>query len=400
MTGMAAGKKTGKRAGKKSGKGAKKAKAKAQSQVDAASLLRFKGGRFEQKAGQVGFPLDAISELQRYQTLVVEYAKRIWREQNPKRKRLPSDFESKVRLRLSALRPGSVYTDLVAEPTLALPDSPNLLEQSLDATEEALRSIAGGKYDLPAAASDELIRALRGIGKNLAPDETVVYRPTQSDSFAYGRKEHDAFWKALEADVKRREGLLLGKLNRLAADYTFTIVDPEGREIEGTFTASEVWDTLHELHKVAQDAELVWLDAVYEIDMSDGRVVKINDVQDANLFARGDNKWASRLMRFAALQPGWASHGDGERIGVASLQLALEVLNHVTAQHKMEPGLFASPEGGVRMEWLTDTSHTVLTVDDDAHFFAYFVNDQTDEEVSEEPIGAPAAIAFVDRFVS
>lgn len=52
------------------------------------------------------------------------------------------------------------------------------------------------------------------------------------------------------------------------------------------------------------------------------------------------------------------------------------------------------------MEWLTDTSHAVLTVDDDAHFFAYFVNDQTDEEVSEEPIGAPAAIAFVDRFVS
>lgn len=386
---------------KKANKARKAAKKKSGAQVDAAARLRFKGGRFEQKDGVLGFPLDVASELQRYQILVLEFAKKIWRSEHPDKKNLPAHFEKKVRLRLAALEKGSVYTDLVAEPaTMALPGSPDLLERSIASMEEALERIARKHYDLPEDGTPELIRALRSVGRGLNEDETVEHRPGTSTSFTYGRKEHDAFWRALEADVIQREGLLLGKLHSLAGDRTFTILDAEEREIDGAFTSSEVWDTLHELHKVAQQAELVWLDAAFEIDGSDGRVVKINDVRDANLFARGDNKWAPRLMRFASLQPGWASHGDGERIEVASLQLALEVLNHVTEQHKTEPGLFASPEGGVRMEWLTDTSHTVLTVDDDAHFFAYFVNDETDEEVSEEPSGASAAIAFVDRFVA
>lgn len=387
--------------GKKAKKARKAAKKKSGAKVDAAARLRFKGGRFEQKDGVLGFPLDVASELQRYQTLILEFAKQIWRAEHPEKKNLPAHFEKKVRLRLAGLEKGSVYTDLVAEPaTMALPGSPDLLERSLAAMEEALQKISKKDYDLPDDMPPELAQALRSIGKGLEPVETVVHRPDTPGSFNYGRKEHDAFWKALKADFKQREGLLLGKLDRLGADRSFTIWDPEDREIEGTFTSSEVWTTLHELHNLAQDAELVWLDAEYEVDASDGRVVKINDVRDANLFARGDNKWASRLMRFAALQPGWASHGDGERIEVASLQLALEVLNHVTAQRKPEPGLFASPEGGVRLEWLTESTHTVLDVENDAHFFAYFVNDATDEEVSEEPVGAPAAIEFVDRFVA
>lgn len=386
--------------GKRARKLAKQAKRKSGVDLDPSARLRFKGGRFEQKDGALGFPLDAIGELQRYQTLVLEIAKQIWKRENPK-KNLPQHFEEKVRLRLAGLERGSVFTDLVAEPaTLSLPGSPDLLERSLSYMEEWLRKVANGALKLPDDATEGTARAFRTIGTGLREEETVEHRPGAEDSFTYGRKEHDLLLKALEKDFRQRDGLLVGKLGRLGADQSLTLWDPEGREVEGIFTSSEVWATLHELHHLAHEAELVWLDAKYEVNESDGRVVKINDIDDAGLFARSDNKWAARLIDFAALQPGWASHGDGERIEVASLQLALEVLNHVTEQHKTEPGVFASPEGGVRLEWLTDTRHTVLTVENDAHFFAYSVDDETDEEISEEPVGAPAAIAFVDRFVA
>ncbi|GEM_PF-1260272 len=376
-------------------------KANAHETAKPSARLRFKGGRFDQHDGVLGFPLDAIAELERYQALLTEIAKQLWRKQNPTRKNLPAHFEKLVRLRLTGLEKGSVFADLVAEPsTIDLPGTPDLLDQSRDQMETWLQKIASGSIEIPADTTPETVRALRGIGRGLDADETVEHRPGTAHAFSYGRKEHDALIRALEADFRQRDGLLIGKIDRLGADRTFTIWDPESREIEGRFQSSEVWTTLHELHNLAQDADLVWLDAQYEVDAADGRVVKINDVRDANLFARGDNKWASRLVKFAALQPGWASHGDGERIEVQALQLALVVLNSITEQNKPEPGLFASPEGGVRMEWLTDTTHTVLSIESDAHFFAYHVDDATDEEVSEEPVGPDAAISFVDRFVA
>ncbi len=51
------------------------------------------------------------------------------------------------------------------------------------------------------------------------------------------------------------------------------------------------------------------------------------------------------------------------------------------------------------MEWLTEHSHTVLTVDNDANFYAFHLNVETDEEASDEPVGPKNAVAFVERFI-
>jgi hypothetical protein len=51
------------------------------------------------------------------------------------------------------------------------------------------------------------------------------------------------------------------------------------------------------------------------------------------------------------------------------------------------------------MEWLTEHAHTVLTVDNDARFYGYHLNGETDEEAIDEPVGVKSALAFVERFI-
>lgn len=372
----------------------------AQAAVTSSPRLRFRGGRFEQKEGVLGFPLDAIAELQRYQALVLEIAKQKWRADHPGRN-LPRRFENRVRLRLTGLGEGSVVTALVPEAaTIDLPDAPSFMDKVLTYLEDSLHKISNGVVELPEDASPETVKAFRAIGQGLAADETIEHRPWTVNAFSYGRAEHEALLKAMERDLRTRHGLLIGQLDRLGANRTFTVIDPDGRVIEGGFSTSEVWHTLHALHEVADKADLVWLDATYEIDERDGKVSKINDVHQADLFGRHNDAWSARLAKLSTLQPGWASSGDGEPIDVPVLQLALEVLAHVTEKHLAEPGLYPSPDGGVRLEWLTHTSHAVLSIEDDLHFLATFVDDEQNVFVSEELTGSQGAIGFVDRFIA
>jgi len=70
--------------------------------------LTFKGERFRDHA----LDLQALSELSQFQKMVAETAKTLWRAANPKRERLPSHFEERVRLCLRRIEDGSAAAPL------------------------------------------------------------------------------------------------------------------------------------------------------------------------------------------------------------------------------------------------------------------------------------------------
>jgi len=70
--------------------------------------LTFKGERFRDHA----LDLQALSELSQFQKMVAETAKTLWRAANPKRERLPSHFEQRVRLCLRRIDDGSAAAPL------------------------------------------------------------------------------------------------------------------------------------------------------------------------------------------------------------------------------------------------------------------------------------------------
>jgi hypothetical protein len=90
---------------------------------------------------------------------------------------------------------------------------------------------------------------------------------------------------------------------------------------------------------------------------------------------------------------------EGNRTEVIASLAALEVLDTITKAGWAQPSIFPQLDGEVRMEWLTDHSHTVLTVDNDNHFWAFHLNVETDEEASDEPVDPKNAVAFLGRFI-
>lgn len=159
-----------------------------------------------------------------------------------------------------------------------------------------------------------------------------------------------------------------------------------------------MWAALHTLHSQQAEADLIWIECDYVISELDGTVLRITEVREANLFGKSANSWAVRLAKFAALPEGHAE-GEGDRTEVFALLAALEVLDAISDAGWAEPAIFPALDGGVRMEWLTDHEHTVLTVDNDAHFYGFHLNDETDEEAIDEPVGVKSAVAFVEKFI-
>ena len=354
--------------------------------------LKFTGGRFD----GVGFPLDGIQELAKYQKLVLEMAKQVWADKNPG-KPVPENIADLVRLRLVGVRQGSQKTYFATDPSPMFPGAPTLRELTEEAIHDLFDSIIKRNFEPLEAATPGVITAARAIGSGFKGEEAIAVRPESSDEVRFGAAQHRELLDALRGLRFERSGTLVGILYNLEAANKFSLVDGQGRTIPAKFSDSAVWEALHTLHSQQDVADLIWIDGDYVISELDGSVVRVTEVREANMFGESVNPWAVRLATFAALPEGHAE-GEGERIEVYALQAALEVLTSITSAGWQEPAIFPDLDGGVRMEWLTDNSHTVLTVDNDVHFYGFHLNADTDEEAIEEPIGVRDALRFVERF--
>jgi hypothetical protein len=354
--------------------------------------ITFDGGRFV----GVGFPLDAIQELHKYQRLVVEVAKQLWQEQNPG-KRLPENIADQVRLRLTGVRPGSVKVDFSSETTLSFPGLPTLRDQSMDYVNSVLAEIIAKNFRTLLKATPGTVTGFRGLASGLNSDEVMKVRPERPDQVVFSLDDHRALLVALRGRRFERTGTLVGVLDNLSSVNKFALIDGQNRSIEGAFSDATVWDALHTLHSRRAIADLIWIDCDYTIN-EDGSVAKITEVRDANLFADSKDRWARKLAKFAALPEG-RHEGLGIRVEIGPIEAALQILTSVSQASWLEPAVFSSLEGGVRMEWTRDSSHTVLSVDDNNKIYAFHLDDENDIEDSEEPRNVEDAISFLGKYV-
>jgi hypothetical protein len=358
------------------------------------AALRFSGGRYE----AVGFPLDGIDELQKYQRLVVEAAKKIWFEKYPDAVRLPPHFADRVRLRLTEVDKGSVVPVLERETQIAFPDIPDLLELSIDYVDETFDSMVA-RLQLPGDITEGMASVAKLFGVSFLGNEKATFRDGTGSPILYTVERRQAFLGALKANQEAVVGTLIGSIGMLNATKEFTLVDGGGNVIKGDFSNATIFDDLHEVHKLREKADLVWLVCSYLINREDGSVVKINDVEDAGLFAKSSNRWAGPVSELAVLGDGWLD-GEGKRIALTPLAAALDVLGSIDELSLEEPSIFADTEGGVRLEWLTSNSHTVLSVGDDAKFSGYHLNiSDGGEDSVEGVVGKSQALDFVRGYI-
>jgi hypothetical protein len=135
--------------------------------------LTFKGERFRDHA----LDLQALTELSQFQKMVAETAKTLWRAANPKRERLPSHFEERVRLCLRRIEDGSatapleVFIEEDDQSALWEPE-PVEINDAVELAHEVFEAL-GSDTSLPERFPRALLPEYAKWGQNLSDGETV-----------------------------------------------------------------------------------------------------------------------------------------------------------------------------------------------------------------------------------
>lgn len=334
--------------------------------------LKFAGGRYE----KLGFPLEGIDELERYQRLLQCAAKHIWHEANPQRQRLPANFEERVRLRLRYVLPGSVAPVLAPDVDM-MSEAGSILSKSIELVDEIFEHIVRD-VELPEWIDDEFSQVIRGFGGSLVGDECSIFRSGSGNEVRYGKAERKALIDAMKSDAETLSGALVGRIEMLDVGLKFALIDPSGRRIPGEFSQSPLFEEMHDVHHLRESADLVWLECTFATDQ-DGNATRVLDVSRVGQFAPSSNEWALRLARVASLPNGWLD-GDGERVHLDAVISMLALIEGLQERGFDRPSIFADEDGGVRLEWLTGASHTVATAGPSGLFSVYHLNVATGEE--------------------
>lgn len=135
--------------------------------------LTFKGERFRDHA----LDLRALTELSQFQKMVAETAKTLWRAANPKRERLPSHFEERVRLCLRRIEDGSATAPLEVfiedqDQTSFLEPEPVEINEAVNLAREVFEAL-GSDASLPERFPRALLPEYAKWGQNLDDGEGV-----------------------------------------------------------------------------------------------------------------------------------------------------------------------------------------------------------------------------------
>jgi hypothetical protein len=135
--------------------------------------LSFKGERFRDHA----LDLQALSELSKFQKMVAETAKTLWRAANPNRERLPSHFEERVRLCLRRIEDGSAAAPLEVfieedDQTALWEPEPVEINEAVKLTHEVFEALESD-LPLPERFPRSLLPEYAKWGQSLGENEAV-----------------------------------------------------------------------------------------------------------------------------------------------------------------------------------------------------------------------------------
>jgi hypothetical protein len=326
--------------------------------------FRLEGGRFEAaSAGTVGLPLEVAGELARYERLLIQVARGVWKDEHRTRKRVPKGFEDGLRLRLTGVEKGSVVPVLrQRDPWLTsqlfVPDE--WVQRSHEVIAETIAAVADEK-PLPRAFPRSATASLVQFGSSLRPDEAFVLERRNGPSVRYDQIARRLLASiTLQEDIKF-DGELIGRISGVDANrLTFVFVDRDGQRVPGNYEQHGLLAELKEVTERDAVAPFVRLFCRYSTD-AEGRVSAIEDVRDIETVVSVDDPLGSRLRDLLLLRRGWL-HGEGEPIDLAAVEwardFAAEVVSAGLALHA-----FPTVDGGVLLEHQSPQARWTLEID-------------------------------------
>lgn len=310
--------------------------------------IRFDGGRFRDHTA----PVQTLGELVTIERLLAITAKRLYLEAHPERKRTPKGFADAARLILTATERNCWTAELAHAPPTWKSDDPadhEIFEQARDTIMDVIGSVAAGTTP-PLLLADEADRLLSRLGALLRNDEVVTFKnPAAREASVDFQTRMRLARRAGVALVVEKE--LEGEVTAVdASNHTFEVSTPDG-DVEIRLTP----DRRDEVLKALDERPVAVVRFGCRLSLATKKVEEIMYLEFDD-HPRADEirlAWR-RLEELKAITAGWLD-GEGAIISWTAIGWAREVVARVLANEAAvaKPGLFPTPEGGVRAEWFS-----------------------------------------------
>lgn len=195
----------------------------------------FQGGRFQDH----GIDLDVLPDLLRYQDLLIEVAKELWREKNPDHKKLPSNFESSLALRFFSIEPNCTTIPLMRH---HVSDAQSSFLPEEDELDEAVGLVAStieaarANQSLPSKFPKALLQKFSEYGKTLQAGEWIEHRSGIGASLCHYDNEVRARLSSFAESTYEDHVDVTGEVTMAKVKRPrMTIETSDGREIEAAF---------------------------------------------------------------------------------------------------------------------------------------------------------------------
>jgi len=351
--------------------------------------LLFSGGRFEGR----GVHLEGLIELVRYQKLVVEFAKDVWFEMHGTK--MPGRIQKQFELRLADRQQGSFDATIVSDEARLAPEVEKVAGMTQERIDETFDQIIRGLR--PAAnLSEESEKALLAFGRSFKADEALIIHPNTPQAKPFNTERRTWLKTVLKEKTVPVEGALLGQVFRLdSAAKRFQLTLPDGRNVAGRYKTEAQWESIRPFLDQPKSRTLIRLVCTYTAGGLTLDPLRIDDVEDIEIFTLDSDEWTDNLTELAALRTGWFGQHLGQRIDIAAIELTRDILRTIPLPTWLMPQAFPTVEGGVQIEWLDETSHTELIITPDLAIHAHHYDAITKSTVAAEPVGVAATFEFL-----
>ncbi|MER7395477.1 hypothetical protein ABT381_08170 [Streptomyces sp. NPDC000151] len=338
---------------------------------------RLHGGRYEQH----GLPVEVLAEFSRYERLVVDVARGIYKQRHASRQRVPRGFASSFSLRLSDIRVGSVIP--VLERTQ--PDATSLFddvgagifEEARMVIQNALRSIEAGK-GIPRSFPPNALREFSRFGRSLQDNEFIEFDEGTPTSATYSQSLRRLIHEQARLDRFEIETKLSGQVTSVNAEKsTFDFrLTRSGRVISGRFSSDDLIGDLRQYLDRSTMAPTVTISAV-AIQSIDEEAIEIQDV--LAIEPGLPPEWSERLYELLQLEEGWLD-GVGAPVSRTVLREAESLLLEFLDEGVRRPYIYPTEAGGVQFEWPFSTGEVMVTVTPEEKVEAFSFSKEDDRE--------------------
>lgn len=367
------------------------------------------GGRFEEAKG---LPLAVLSELDNYNKLIIDVAKRLYLRQHPS-KRLPKGFAQEIDLRITEVKTGCVVVDIerIGKDTLQQPlfDDADMqddyVDQARKMTTKTIKQIKSSKDcssigDFPAESLNRLYK----MGKTLNDNEKITLSETDNSISA----DIDSEWASIVA-AKDQPGIIETTIDGQVIgmkdegnefEYTFLIYDTH-KKVTGKVD-KEKWDAFYHFFDKQTRAKMCSLSVVCK--MNDNEIRSI--VNTYNIESSLPSEFVNRLEELAGLKDGWYDVTNGIPQGkhipdsvLARVQTFLrEILTSDNFNDELiDLSIFPTIAGGIQLEWKTLDYEVSFNADDSVEAYDFDDSREDSERMFNRQDSAAAILEWLTK---